>query len=138
MATTALACCYSIRDIAMSDRKIAVSVSNVTKRYDKTIALNGVSLEVKKGEILGLLGRNGAGKTTLIEILEGIRTADSGGVSVLGFDPTRELYALKQRIGIQLQSSSFFSKLRVIEAIKQFRSYYESKADVESLLEIVA
>ena len=121
----------------MSDH-LAVIVRNVTKRYGRVVALDDLSLEVRRGEVFGLLGRNGAGKTTLIEILEGLRVADSGEVSVLGFDPGRDLDSVKQRIGIQLQSSSFFRKLRVHEVLEQFRSYYERQADIDKLLALAS
>ncbi|MEN3332120.1 MAG: type transport system ATP-binding protein [Blastocatellia bacterium] len=116
----------------------AVRVKNVSKRYGRTLALDKVSLEIGSGEVFGLLGRNGAGKTSLIEILEGLRTVDEGKVSVLGFDPTRQLDSIKQRIGIQLQSSSFFHKLRVVEIMQQFRSYYKRQGDLDELLALVA
>ena len=116
----------------------AVRVKNLTKRYGRAVALDGLSLDVGKGEVFGLLGRNGAGKTTLIEILEGLRFADSGEVSVLGFDPARDLDSIKQRIGVQLQSSSFFRKLRVFEVLRQFRAYYKKQADIEELLSLVS
>lgn len=121
----------------MNDQ-IAIRVSELTKSYDRVTALKGISLEVKRGEVFGLLGRNGAGKTTMIEILEGLRSPTSGEVSVLGFNPERELDAIKQRIGVQLQSSSFFRRLRVIEVLEQFRNYYEHRADMEELLSKVA
>jgi len=121
----------------MDANQIAISVCGVSKRYEKVVALNDVHLEVRKGEVFGLLGRNGAGKTTLIEVMEGLRQADQGRVSVLGFDPVRNLDAIKERIGVQLQASSFFRKLRVIEVLQQFHSYYARKADIEKLLELV-
>jgi ABC-2 type transport system ATP-binding protein len=116
----------------------AVRVSKVSKRYGRVVALDEVSLEIGCGEVFGLLGRNGAGKTSLIEILEGLRTVDEGEVSVLGFDPARQLDSIKQRIGIQLQSSSFFHKLRVVEIMQQFRSYYKKQGDLDELLSLVA
>lgn len=116
----------------------AVVVENLTKRYGRLVALDDFSIEIKHGEILGLLGRNGAGKTTLIEILEGLRKADAGEVRVLGYDPATDLQAIKERIGIQLQASSFFRKLRVLEVLRQFRNYYEKQADLKELLEMVA
>lgn len=118
--------------------ELAVEVKNLFKSYDGFIALAGINLEVKRGEVFGVLGRNGAGKTTLIEILEGLREADKGDVSVLGFDPCRSLEAIKERIGVQLQKPSFYGKLKVIEVLKQFRSYYDKKADLEQLLGKVA
>lgn len=116
----------------------AVVVNGLTKQYGRTIALDRICFEVERGEIFGVLGRNGAGKTTLIEILEGIRTATNGSIQVLGFDPGKELDQIKQRVGIQLQASSFFRRLRVIEVIEQFRTYYARRADTEELLTLVA
>ncbi|PYP83513.1 MAG: ABC transporter [Blastocatellia bacterium AA13] len=121
----------------MSDQ-LAVLVEDLTKRYGRLVAVNQLSLDVTRGEIFGVLGPNGAGKTTLIEVLEGLRMPDSGAVRVLGFDPRRELDMIKERIGVQLQSSSFFRKLRVVEVLKQFRSYYRKRADIDDLLEMVA
>ncbi len=117
---------------------LAVRVEDLTKRYGRLVAVDKLSLDVNKGEIFGVLGPNGAGKTTLIEVLEGLRTPDGGAVSVLGFDPRRELEMIKERIGVQLQSSSFFRKLRVVEVLNQFRSYYRERADIDELLEMVA
>src|SRR5215831_1538529 len=130
-------CSWERRGVPMDANQIAISVCGVSKRYEKVVALNDVHLEVRKGEVFGLLGRNGAGKTTLIEVMEGLRQADQGRVSVLGFDPVRNLDAIKERIGVQLQASSFFRKLRVIEVLQQFHSYYARKADIEKLLELV-
>jgi ABC-2 type transport system ATP-binding protein len=81
----------------------AIRVRGVRKAYDGLQALDGVDLDVGRGEVLALLGPNGAGKTTLVEILEGHRSADAGEVDVLGFDPARRERAFRQRIGIVLQ-----------------------------------
>jgi len=66
-----------------------IEVENLTKRYGDVEALRGVSFSVSEGEVFGLLGPNGAGKTSTVEILEGLRTPDSGRVSVCGLDPQR-------------------------------------------------
>lgn len=120
------------------NNNLAVSVHKVTKRYGRLIALNDVSLDVERGEVYGILGRNGAGKTTLVEIIEGMRKRDSGDVFVLGSDLSKNINNTKERIGIQLQVTSFFPKLRVIEIIAQFRSYYKRQADLNWLLDLVA
>src|SRR5712692_2467418 len=83
-----------------------VQVENLTKKYGAVEALRGVSFEVHAGEVFGLLGPNGAGKTTTIEILEGLRTPDSGRVSVCGLDPQRSGTSYKQQIGAVLQSTA--------------------------------
>ena len=121
----------------MSDEP-AVSVTGLFKRYGAVTAVDGVDLQIGRGEIFGVLGRNGAGKTTLIEILEGLRESDAGEVRVLGFDPAKELDHLKESIGVQLQSSSFFRKLKVVEVLAQFRSYYSRKSDIDELLRMVS
>jgi ABC-2 type transport system ATP-binding protein len=116
----------------------AVSITGLFKRYGAVTAVDGVDLQIGRGEIFGVLGRNGAGKTTLIEILEGLRESDAGEVRVLGFDPAKELDHLKESIGVQLQSSSFFRKLKVVEVLAQFRSYYSRKSDIDELLRMVS
>ncbi len=121
----------------MSDEP-AVSISGLFKRYGAVTALDGIDLQIERGEIFGVLGRNGAGKTTLIEILEGLRERDAGEVHVLGFDPASELDCLKESIGVQLQSSSFFRKLKVAEILAQFRSYYLRKSDIDEVLGMVS
>ncbi len=80
-----------------------IEVENLRKTYGPVIAVETVSLEVYKGEIFGLVGPNGAGKTTTIECLEGLRRPDAGEFRVLGLDPGRDGYALRERIGVQLQ-----------------------------------
>jgi ABC-2 type transport system ATP-binding protein len=116
----------------------AIEVNGLVKSYGGLIALGGIDLKVKRGEVFGILGRNGAGKTTLIEILEGLREFDKGRVCVLGFDPQRNLQEIKERIGVQLQKPSFYGKLKVIEILKQFHSYYSNPADLQQLLGKVA
>lgn len=112
-----------------------VRAEGLRKRYGPVEALAGMSLEIFKGEVFGLLGPNGAGKTTTIEILEGLRRADSGTVRVCGFDPAREAAELKQRIGAQLQSTILPDKIRVDEALSLYASFYERPASVSSLIE---
>lgn len=122
----------------MASDEFAIKVKGVSKSYDGLVALAGIDLEVKRGEVFGILGRNGAGKTTLIEIIEGLRNPDKGSISVLGMDPTRNLDSIKERIGVQLQATAFIGNLKVIEILKQFRNYYSQKADLEELLLKVA
>jgi ABC-2 type transport system ATP-binding protein len=122
----------------MASKELAVQIKGLSKSYGSLVALSRIDLEVRQGEVFGILGRNGAGKTTLVEILEGLREPDRGEVKVLGFDPTRSLKSIKERIGIQLQRPTFYGKLKVIEVLKQFRSYYTKQADLEQLLTDVA
>jgi len=115
----------------------AIIVSDLYKSYGNIRAVDGVSFEVKKGEIFGLLGPNGAGKTTTIEIMEGYRKPDSGGVSVLGFDPIEDRYEFKEQIGIMLQSTTLYPDLKVSEILKLFASYYRCSVDNNSLIEMI-
>ena len=111
-----------------------LQVENLTKRYGEVEALRGVSIEVQEGEVFGLLGPNGAGKTTTVEILEGLRTPDSGRVSVCGLDPQRNPEELKREIGATLQATSLPDKMRVLEALKLFAHFYERRRNPEELL----
>ena len=109
-------------------------VENLTKRYGDVEAVRGISFEVSEGEVFGLLGPNGAGKTSTVEILEGLRNADSGTVSVCGFDPQRNPDELKREIGAALQSTALPDKLRVMEALRLFAGFYKRHRDPEELL----
>src|SRR5258705_11072514 len=111
-----------------------IEVENLTKRYGDVEALRGVSFSVSEGEVFGLLGPNGAGKTSTVEILEGLRTLDSGRVSVCGLDPQRNAQELKHEIGAALQSTSLPDKLRVMEALRLFASFYKRRRNPEELL----
>jgi ABC-2 type transport system ATP-binding protein len=111
-----------------------LQVENLFKRYADVEAVRGVSFYVDEGEVFGLLGPNGAGKTTTVEILEGLRTLDSGKVSVCGLDPQRDANKLKNEIGAALQSTSLPDKLKVHEALRLFASFYTRRRDTEELL----
>ncbi len=112
-----------------------LQVENLIKRYGNVEAVRGVSFTVDEGEVFGLLGPNGAGKTSTVEVLEGLRTPDGGRVSVCGLDPQREPTALKHEIGAALQSTSLPEKLRVMEALRLFASFYKRGRRPEELLE---
>ena len=115
----------------------AIKVSDLRKSYGDIRAVDGVSFEVKEGKIFGLLGPNGAGKTTTIEIMEGYRKPDGGSVSVLGFDPIKDGYEIKEQIGIMLQFTVLYPELRVGEVLKLFASYYRRSVDTNALIEII-
>jgi ABC-2 type transport system ATP-binding protein len=82
-----------------------------------------------------MLGPNGAGKTTTVEMMEGLREPDSGEVRVLGLDATRETSALKERIGIQLQTAALYPNLTVTETIELFRSFFRRTRQTDELIE---
>jgi ABC-2 type transport system ATP-binding protein len=102
----------------------AITARDVRKSYGDVAAVDGVSFDVEPGEFFGILGPNGAGKTTTLEIIEGLRRPDSGTVSVLGLPAWPRNSRLLPRIGVQLQSSSFFERLTAREQIRTFASLY--------------
>jgi ABC-2 type transport system ATP-binding protein len=104
------------------------------KRYEDVVAVDGLDLEVFRGECFGLLGPNGAGKTTTIEILEGLTEPDEGDVEVLGARWSRDGHALRERLGISLQETQLADKLTVEETLLLFRSFYRKGRDPEELL----
>jgi ABC-2 type transport system ATP-binding protein len=101
-----------------------IAVRDLRKSYGPVKAVDGVSFEVRRGEFFGILGPNGAGKTTTLEIVEGLREADGGEVSVLGLAVWPRNPALLPRIGVQLQASSFFERLTAREQLQTFASLY--------------
>ena len=101
------------------------------KAFGDVVAVDGLDVEVARGECFGLLGPNGAGKTTTIEICEGLMTADGGTVELLGLNWSASAAELRQRIGIQLQETQFPEKLTVEETLRLFRSFYHKGIAVE-------
>jgi ABC-type multidrug transport system ATPase subunit len=95
----------------------AIVVERLRKDYGRLRAVDGVSFQVRRGEIYALLGPNGAGKTTTVEILEGHRKPTSGSVRVLGFDPGAGGRHIRERIGIVLQSGGVDAELTVREMV---------------------
>jgi ABC-2 type transport system ATP-binding protein len=112
-----------------------IRVTDLKKYYGEVRAVDGVSFEVRPGEIFGLLGPNGAGKTTTVEILEGLREPDNGEVRVLGLDVAKNADALKPRIGVSLQTAAMYPKLTVVELIDLFRSFYPKSRPTDELIE---
>ena len=111
-----------------------IRVEGLRKRYGDRVALDGVSFSVAAGEVLGILGPNGAGKTTTVEILEGLRTPDRGSAEVAGIDVLRHPEAVKGRIGVQLQASSFFDQLSLAELLDLFGAIFGVTVDARALL----
>jgi len=115
----------------------AVRVTGLRKRYGDITALDGIDLEIGRGEVFALLGPNGAGKTTMVEILEGFRRRDDGTAEVLGEDPGSAGRAWRARIGIVLQLASTAPELTVREMIAHFATFYPRPRDPDELIELV-
>lgn len=112
-------------------------VRGLRKTYGNVVAVDGLDLEVRNGECFGLLGPNGAGKTTTIEICEGLLSADSGDVEVLGRTWKKDQNDLRERLGIQLQDTQLADKLTVRETLDLFRSFYRHARDSKDVIEMV-
>mgnify|MGYP003591351130 CR=1 FL=1 len=118
-------------------KKQIIKVSSLTKKYDGKAVVNGISFDVKEGEIFGILGQNGAGKSTTLEMIESLRPIDSGEVILDGVDVKKDPKEIKKIIGIQLQSTAFMAKLNLREQIKMFAGLYGVEVDADKLLEKV-
>ena len=119
----------------MAASRAVIEVEHLHKRYRDTVAVEDVSFTVTQGEIFGIIGPNGAGKTTTAETIGGLRTPDRGTVRVLGLDPWRDRAELRQRVGVQLQQSDLYDRVRVGEALELFASFYRDPAHPDRLLE---
>ena len=117
---------------------VIVNVKNLVKSYGEVKAVNGLSFQVMAGETFGMLGPNGAGKTTTVEIIEGLRAADAGQVSVLGLDVAKVPTKIKQRIGVQLQAPSLLPLVNVTELLDLFASFYDRSLPVKDVLKLLS
>jgi ABC-2 type transport system ATP-binding protein len=115
-----------------------VQVKGLRKSYGDHEAVRGIDFEIPRGIVYGLLGPNGAGKTTTVEILEGFRTRSGGEVSVLGSDPEKGDWELRDRIGIVLQESGVDPDLTVREAIEIYGAAYTRQRPTDDVVELVA
>jgi ABC-2 type transport system ATP-binding protein len=105
----------------------AIVASDLRKYYGQTKAVDGISFTVGTGEIFGMLGPNGAGKSTTIEMIEGLRVPDAGSITVLGFQQPRDAHQIKERIGIQLQTTALYPLLTVTEILDTFRAFFQGR-----------
>jgi len=109
-------------------------VTNLQKSYNKRKVVKDISFTVAEGEIFGILGPNGAGKTTTLEMIEALRPIDGGKVTLGGINVAEEPQKVKEIIGIQLQSSSFYDRLTLVELLNLFASFYGAKVNALELL----
>jgi ABC-2 type transport system ATP-binding protein len=119
--------------------EVVIRVEGLRKSYGKVVAVDGLDLNVNRGEVFAILGPNGAGKTTTLEMVEGLRKPDAGEIEVAGYDAVREGEDLKRIIGVQLQSTALFDYLSVEETLRLFADLYGadgSPARIREMLEM--
>ncbi len=114
-----------------------LKVKDLQKSYDGKKAVDGISFEVKKGEIFGILGPNGAGKTTTLEMIETLREIDGGSAEIDGVDVAENPYKIRSMIGVQPQTPGFQDKTKLSELIQLFAAAYGEKVDPLKFLEEV-
>src|SRR5664279_143349 len=114
-----------------------LKVTNLKKVYDDKPAVDGISFEVKKGEIFGILGPNGAGKTTTLEMIETLRSIDGGKVTVDGLNVAERPNEVKRIIGVQPQTASFQDKQKLSEIIEMFAAAYGERVNPQKFLDEV-
>lgn len=114
-----------------------INVSQLSKSYGNQLAADNISLSVKRGTIYGLLGANGAGKSTTLECILGTKNADSGTVSVLGYNPKKDRRRLFQHVGVQFQEANYQPEIKVSELCEETACLYEAPCDWKKLCEQV-
>ena len=115
-----------------------VEVENVRKVYGSLIAVDDLCFSIEDGDVFGLLGPNGAGKTTTVEMIEGLRKPNSGSIRVAGKDVRKGIAAIREILGVQLQTTSLPELLRVKEILTLFASYYKNPLPVQDVIEEVS
>jgi ABC-2 type transport system ATP-binding protein len=117
--------------------ELMIEIRDLHVRYGGQVAVDGLRLAIRRGEVFGLLGPNGAGKTTTLACIEGLRRPSAGSIRVAGRDVAREPEAVKRLLGVQLQSSAFFEGLTVAETLELYAALYDrfpTKGEVEATL----
>jgi ABC-2 type transport system ATP-binding protein len=117
--------------------EVILKVDNLQKSYGGRKVVNGISFEVKKGEIFGILGPNGAGKTTTLEMIEALRSIDGGTATIAGVDVAQNPYKIRGMVGVQPQSPAFQDKTKLTELIELFAAAYGEKVNVKEFLDSV-
>ncbi|MFC8180304.1 MULTISPECIES: ABC transporter ATP-binding protein [Nocardiaceae] len=123
------------RSGASNSTQPAVQLTDVTKTYDGTVAVDGLGFTVERAQVLALLGPNGAGKTTTVEMCEGFVAPESGSVRVLGLDPITQSAQLRPRIGVMLQGGGAYPGSKAGEMLKLVASYSNDPLDPDWLLD---
>jgi ABC-2 type transport system ATP-binding protein len=118
----------------LDDEDSIIEVEELHKRFGSVVAVDGISFNVRRGEVFGILGPNGAGKTTTLEIMETLQKPTRGRVVVDGLDTQRDAWAVKSRIGVQLQAASFYPELSLVQLLELFAALYNVRVDPLALL----
>ena len=113
-----------------------IKVQNLTKSFHDRKVVDHLSFFVKKGEVFGMLGHNGAGKSTTIDMILGMKHPDTGTALIWGMDASKNRKKVFEKVGVQLQSSSYQSAIRVSEVCEEYAAFYKTAADYQELLEI--
>lgn len=113
---------------------VVLAIDGLFKKYGDVIAVDRITFQVNEQEIFGILGPNGAGKTSTLEMIETLRSVDEGTIIVDGLDIRTHSQEIKSRIGVQLQSSSFFEKLNLTELLVLFGELYGKVVNPQQLL----
>lgn len=111
-----------------------IEVKNLHKKYGDFVAVDHISFDVNQNEVFGILGPNGAGKTTTLEMMEGLKKITGGEALLDGHDVSKQTFLVKSLIGVQLQSSSFFDGLTLVELLATFAALYNRRVDAKELL----
>lgn len=117
--------------------KSVILVLNLSKKYGPLAAVDNISFEISENEVFGLLGENGAGKTTTLEMIEGLRKPTSGQIKVLGIDVAKNSHEIKEKIGVQLQSSAYYDFLKLREILDLFGGFYKKQIKMDKLFKMV-
>jgi ABC-2 type transport system ATP-binding protein len=115
-----------------------IDIHDLQVRYGPLRAVDGLSMQVRQGEVFGMLGPNGAGKSTTLACIEGLRRPDGGAITVAGHDVARDPQAVKALLGVQLQRSALFVELSAVELVELYAALYNrfpTRREAESLLE---
>ena len=116
---------------------LAVEVKELYKSFGTVHAVRGLNLQIRRGEVFGLLGPNGAGKTTSLEMMEGLVRPDSGSIALLGMDWRTHGNQIRNRIGVQFQSTELDEKIKVREVLEMYSKYYAKTRPVADLLKLL-
>jgi len=113
-----------------------IEVKNIVKSFKDVQAVRGISFDIPEGEFVALIGPNGAGKTTTVEMLEGLKTPDSGEITINGMNWRKNERELRKIIGLSLQETRFSEKLTVFETLRLFASFF--RLGDERVREVIA